>query len=63
MQAQPAMSFEEIAKHFGVTKVAIRQTYLNAVKKIRNDKQAMENFRFLLHEREHERYNTWRLSR
>jgi DNA-directed RNA polymerase sigma subunit (sigma70/sigma32) len=60
---QPAMTFEEIATHFGVTRVAIRQTYLSAMKKIRSNKDAMENLRFLVQERERERFTTWRLSR
>lgn len=63
MQAQPAMSFTEIAKHFGVSKVAIRQSFNSGMRKIQRNKQAMETLRFLVHERDKERFNTWRLSR
>lgn len=59
MQAQPAMSFQQIAQHFGVSKVAIRQSYNNAMKKIRRNKQAMETLQYLLRWREWERSNTW----
>jgi DNA-directed RNA polymerase sigma subunit (sigma70/sigma32) len=47
-----AMTFSEIAQQLGVTHAAVRQTYLNAMKKIRRDRQMMEQLRCMVQHKE-----------
>lgn len=52
---QPAMTFEQIAAHFGVSRMAVWYSYSNGMKKLRRNAQALEVIRALLYERERER--------
>jgi DNA-directed RNA polymerase sigma subunit (sigma70/sigma32) len=63
-QKYVAMTFEEIAQRLGVTRVAVRQSYISAMEKIRRNPRLMEQLRSVVaqHERSkpHERvYPDW----
>lgn len=47
-----AMTFEQIAKRLNVTRAAVRMSYVNGMRKIRNDREAMERLRGLMEERD-----------
>lgn len=64
MQNQnPAMTFTEIGQRLGITRQAAEHTFKRALNKIRQNKEAMENFRFLAREHENTRHETWPLDK